>query len=123
MSTDIAATPAEILIQSVMKTVGKREFLKTVESLFPTKASKARKAYVRRTAPSQDNQCVARVKGARTGKDGRRVQYAAEQCPRHKHEDGLCKVHHNQMAKFGALTFGSVVEPLDEELEAIFGKA
>jgi hypothetical protein len=123
MSADTVATPAEILIQSVMKTIGKREFLKTVERLFPTKASKARKAYVRREAPSQENQCVARVKGDRTGKDGRRVQYTAGQCPRHKHEGGLCKVHHNQMAKFGALTFGSVVEPLDEELEAIFGKA
>lgn len=123
MSTDILLTPADILVQSVIKTTGKREFLKAVERLFPTKAAKARKAYVRRDAPSQENQCVARVKGARTGKDGRRVQYTAEQCPRHKHEDGLCKVHHNQMAKFGALTYGSVAEPLDEELEAIFGKA
>ena len=123
MSTDLVPTPAEILIQSVMKTIGKREFLKTVERLFPTKATKARKAYVRREAPSQDNQCVARMKGERTGKIGRRVQYTAEQCPRHKDEDGLCKVHHNQMQKFGALTFGSVIEPIDEELEAIFGKA
>ena len=123
MSRDSVPTPAEILIQSVMKTIGKREFLKTVERLFPTKAAKARKAYVRREAPTEEDQCVARVKGERTGKNGRRVQYRSAQCPRHKHEDGLCKVHHNQMQKFGSLSFGSVIEPLDQDLEAIFGKA
>jgi hypothetical protein len=123
MSADSIPTPAEILIQSIIKTIGKREFLKTVEHLFPTKAMKTRKAYVRRTAPSQEDQCVARVKGERTGKNGRRVQYMAAQCPRHKHEEGLCKVHHNQLQKFGALSFGTVGEPMDEELEAVFSKA
>jgi hypothetical protein len=123
MSTDTVLTPADILIQSVIKTTGKREFLKAVERLFPTKAAKARKAYVRRDAPSQENQCLARVKGARTGKDGRRVQYMVAQCTRHKNDGGLCKVHQNQMIKFGALLYGLVTDPIDEDLEAIFGKA
>jgi hypothetical protein len=123
MSSDSSITPAEILIQSVMKTIGKREFLKTVERLFPTKASKVRKAYVRREAPTEENQCVARVKGERTGKNGRRVQYLEAQCARHKFQEDLCKVHHNQVNKFGALPFGSVTEPLDKDLEGIFGTA
>jgi hypothetical protein len=123
MSTDSVLTPADILIQSVMKTIGKREFLKTVERLFPTKVAKERKAYSRRPLASDEEQCSARVKGDRTGKNGRRVQYTVAQCTRHKNDGGLCKVHQNQMTKFGALPYGLVTDPIDEDLEAIFGKA
>ena len=59
MSTDSVLTPADILIQSVMKTIGKREFLKTVERLFPTKVAKERKAYSRRPLASEEEQCSA----------------------------------------------------------------
>jgi hypothetical protein len=113
-------SPAEILIQSAVKTVGKREFLKTVERLFPTPVAVKR-------LPKEPVQgaggCQARVKGERTGiKAGRHVLFDAQRCPRASVEGGLCCIHRNQKARLGELPLGLASAPLTESQRKVFGE-
>lgn len=117
-------TPAEVLIKSVVKTVGKREFLKTVERLYQT-THKAASSDRQKTEVSAEEQCVARIKGDRTGlKVGRFVMFDARRCPRHEisTETHLCAIHTNQVAKFGELPFHTHDSPLTEDLKKVFGE-
>ncbi len=121
MSNNTIQTPAEILISSAVKTVGKREFLKTVENIFgiPQKTSGSR---TKKTV-SQEHQCEARVKGERTGfKNGRFVLIEQARCDRKEvsTDSHLCAIHSNQVAKFGSLPHGRATEELTEELKNIF---
>ena len=113
-------TPAEILILSAIKTVGKREFLKTVERIF----RKEKKESVKQTKQIlQKIQCEARVKGERTGiKIGRHVQFEQARCDREEIDyiSHLCAIHTNQVNKLGELPFGRVTEELDETLSKTF---
>jgi hypothetical protein len=114
------STPAEILINSVIKTVGKREFLKTVERMFRSSNKNQKK---QQTKPSQEIQCEARVKGERTGiKIGRHVQFEQARCDRSEIDTSthLCAIHTNQEKKFGDLPFGRVTQELSEELSKTF---
>jgi hypothetical protein len=116
----IEQTPAEILIQSAIKTVGKREFIKTVERIF----RKEKKETIRQsTIPSQEIQCEARVKGERTGiKIGRFVQFEQARCHRPEIDSSthLCAIHTNQSKKLGELPFGRVTEELNDNLRKTF---
>lgn len=126
MSDNQPKTPAEILISSVVRSVGKREFLKTVEKMFgnktATKVGGARKPRTKQEVNAEE-QCVARVKGGRTGiKIGRFVLFESARCDR-KEVDGsthLCAIHTNQTKKFGSLPFGVSSEPLTEEQAKTF---
>lgn len=113
-------TPAEILILSAIKTVGKREFLKTVQQLF----RKDKKESIKQTKQAaQEVQCEARVKGERTGiKIGRHVQFEQARCPRAEIDTSshLCAIHTNQVKKLGELPYGRVTEDLDETLSKTF---
>jgi len=123
MSSDVPQTPAMVLITSAVKTVGKREFLKTVEEVFGLKNSKDVKQPRKKTDVPVDKQCVARVKGERTGiKVGRHVLFEATRCPRHESDAHLCPIHSNQVKKFGKLMFGSHADPLTEEQKKVFGE-
>ncbi len=128
MSDNQVKTPAEILISSAVQSVGKREFLKTVALLFGVGAKQVkpvptqRKPRVKQVVPAEQ-QCVARVKGARTGiKIGRFVLFESQRCDR-KEVDGsshLCAIHTNQVKKLNNLPFGIATEPLTEEQAKTF---
>ena len=111
---------AEILINSAIKTVGKREFLKTVEKLFENKKEKE----VRTKADVPANEmCVARMKGERTGiKVGRYVLFDAVRCNRKGVDAHMCRIHANQAAKFGELPLGLFRDPITDELKKVFGE-
>lgn len=119
MSDISSQTPAEILIGSVVKSVGKREFLKTVEKMF--EKVKAPRVSVKEV--SSDNQCEARVKGQRTGvKIGRFVLFEEARCDRKEIDSSshLCAIHTNQLKKIGDLHFGRFTEELSDELRKTF---
>ena len=126
MSDNKTQTPAEILIRSAVQTVGKREFLKTVAAVFGShpaqSAPKVRKPRTKQEVPAEE-QCVARVKGARTGiKIGRFVLFESARCDR-KQVNGsshLCAIHTNQVKKSSVLPFGIASEPLTEEQAKTF---
>ena len=103
---------AEILIQSVIKSVGKREFLKTVDKMFgQTKKEKQKKEV------KQEYQCQARVKGERTGvKVGRHVLFESARCDRKEisSDTHLCKIHSKR------LHHGLFTQPLTEEQQKTF---
>lgn len=124
MSSDNSQqTPAEILIQSVVKTVGKREFLKTVEKMFENLKIKTKNRTQSEVKISPETQCEARVKGERTGiKIGRFVQFEQERCNRAEIDSisHLCAIHTNQVKKLGSLPFGRSTEELSEELRKTF---
>ena len=124
MSNNSSQSPAEVLIMSAVKTVGKREFLKTVERLFQT-TQKPTPAERQKTEVSVEEQCLARVKGDRTGlKVGRFVLFDAKRCSRHEvnTESHLCAIHTNQVTKFGALPFGAHDSPLTDDMKKVFGE-
>lgn len=124
MSSEVVQTPAEVLISSAVKTIGKRDFLKTVEKMFciskiPTKTTNRTRKEI-----SAELQCLARVKGERTGiKVGRNVLFEAQRCPRSEVDSGthLCAIHTNQKEKKSSLPLGLYVDPLTEEQRCIFG--
>jgi len=124
MSNNSSQSPAEVLIMSAVKTVGKREFLKTVERLFETK-QKSVSAPREKFAVSAEEQCVARVKGDRTGlKVGRYVLFDAKRCCRHEvsTESHLCAIHTNQVTKMGSLPLGTHDSALTEDMKKVFGE-
>ena len=111
---------AEILINSAIKTVGKREFLKTVEKIFGSKQTKASRT---KTSVNEGTQCQARVKGERTGlKIGRHVLFEQARCDRNETDTDthLCAIHKNQIHKFQTLPYGLVSEDLTDELRKTF---
>ena len=110
---------AETLVQFVVKSVGKREFLKTVEKLFP----KTTKAKLEQIPVRPDVQCDARVKGERTGiKAGRHVLFDAQRCPRARSEGSrLCCIHENQVKK-EKFHLGYVNAPLTDAQKKVFGE-
>lgn len=114
-------TSAEILIESAVKTVGKREFLRTVEKLYsPKKIVRM----LKESAPVE-TQCVARVKGERTGiKAGRFVLFEAARCSREAAKDqDICCIHVNQQKKHGGeLPLGLYSSPLTEGQKKVFGE-
>lgn len=121
MSNNTSQTPAEVLITSAVKTVGKRDFLRTVNRLFGLdKDKKVRQ----KSEVSIENLCEARVKGDRTGlKVGRYVLFEPLRCNRreastHTH---LCPIHTNQVSKFGKLSLGRISDPIDD-YKNIFGE-
>ena len=116
---------AEILIASVIKSVGKRVFLKTVEQM--TKHHEKSSPTLQRVkqAVPAECMCVARKKGERTGiKAGKHVLYDAVRCERKEvdSETHLCAVHTNMVAKKGSLPFGLYSDPLTEEAKKVFGE-
>lgn len=121
MSENQSQTVAEILINSAVKTVGKRDFLKTVEKIFNYKTKT--KTRTPKTPVTEETQCQARVKGERTGvKIGRHVLFEQARCDR-KESNGfnhLCAVHNNQVEKFGSLPYGLVSEELNDDLRKTF---
>jgi hypothetical protein len=114
-------TVAEVLVNSAVKTVGKREFLKTVEKLFGKKDSE-KDVRVKADVPAEDK-CIARMKGDRTGvKVGRYVLFDAVRCERKQVSNNLCAIHSNQVVKFGELPLGLYADPVTEELKKVFGE-
>jgi hypothetical protein len=121
MSNNETGSPAEILILSAVKTVGKREFLKTVDRLFKTSEVKERR---KKTQVADGTQCIARVKGERTGlKVGRYVLFDSCRCPRAEVGSGsqVCAIHKNQYDKFGELKYGLYNAALTEAQKKVFG--
>jgi len=111
-------TVAEVLVNSAVKTVGKREFLKTVEKLY----GKKEKERVKADVPA-DEKCLARMKGERTGvKVGRYVLFDAIRCDRKEVANNLCAIHLNQVVKFGELPLGLYADPITDELKKVFGE-
>jgi len=113
---------AEILIASAVKTVGKREFLKTVEKMYTMAKQAPLKPRTKVSVPA-DVQCLARKKGDRTGiKAGKHVLYDAVRCER-REVDGthLCAVHTNTVKRHGSLPLGLFTDPLTEDTRKVFG--
>ena len=120
MSNNTTSTPAEILILSAVKSVGKREFLKTVERIFKTQPVKEKR---QRVQVLVGEQCVARVKGDRTGlKVGRNVVFDNCRCERRADDSDMCAIHKNQLEKFGSLPYGKHGDPLTDEQKKVFGE-
>ena len=119
MSSDAADT----LVRFVVKSIGKREFLKSVDRLFPKSKSSSKAAKVEHTPVQTDKQCEARVKGERTGiKAGRYVLFDAQRCPRARVEGGqLCCIHENQVKK-EKFHLGYVNAPLTDAQKKVFGE-
>ncbi len=108
---------AEVLVQSAIKVVGKREFLKAVETICPAKKKSEK------TFENNIPQCEARVKGDRSDiKIGRHVLYESLRCARGEinTDSHLCKIHTNQVDKFGSLPFGRFTEELNDEQRKVF---
>ena len=124
MSNNANQTPAEILITSAVKTVGKRDFLRTVERLFNLNGAKISKQR-QKTVVLEDKQCCARVKGDRTGmKVGRYVLFDAKRCPRSEvsSDTHMCVIHSNHQVKHGELPLGKFSQPLTEDQKKVFGE-
>jgi len=119
MSLDTQQTAADVLVMSAIKTVGKREFLKSVKKIFGSKQHASRQV---KDSVAVEEQCEARVKGERTGiKAGRYVLFDAGRCSRHQVENKLCAIHRNQVTKFGDLSLGRVQEVLTDAQKKVFG--
>jgi hypothetical protein len=115
------SSTAELLVNAAVKSVGKREFLKTIEKIFGIKKNTSEKVRHKSNVPA-DYRCVARMKGDRTGmKVGRYVLFDNMRCERKGINGELCAIHTNQMEKFGALHYGRYDEPITEELQKVFG--
>jgi len=115
------SSTSELLINAAVKSVGKREFLKTIDKMFGIKKVAHDKVRHKSNVPA-DCRCVARVKGDRTGlKVGRYVIFDNLRCERKGINGELCAIHTNQTEKFGALHYGRYDEPITEELQKIFG--
>jgi len=117
---------AEILIASVIKSVGKRTFLKTVEEMSKRseKNTNATQPRVKRVVPAE-LQCIARKKGERTGiKAGKYVLYDAVRCNRKEVDSSthFCAVHTNMVTKNGSIPFGVYTDELTEETKKVFGE-
>lgn len=115
---------AEILIASVIKSVGKRVFLKTVSKMFKNTEKTSTKERVKQVVPAEC-MCVARKKGERTGiKAGKHVLYDAVRCGRREvdSETHLCAVHTNVMIRKGSLPFGEHTDPLTDDMKKVFGE-
>lgn len=120
-------TVAQVLITSAVKVVGKREFLKTVETMFGVSRKvsggavgvkgekKPRKPRTLKVVP-EENRCCARVKGDVSAVVGKRHLFEGAQCTRGRlAEKELCAIHSNQVEKFGSLPDGLIHEKLTEE--------
>ena len=123
MSDNQNMSVAEVLISSVVKSVGKREFLKTVEKLYGDKESSKEHLRIKTNVPA-DEKCMARVKGDRIGmKIGRYVIFDSLRCERKEvNENHLCAIHSNQVTKFGELPYGLHSQPITDELKKVFGE-
>ncbi len=119
---------AEILIASVIKSIGKRQFLKEVEkmSLTTSKSNANANANPRVKLPvPAEVQCIARKKGDKTGiKAGKHVLYDSIRCPRKEasSDTHICVVHANMVKRMGSLPFGVHAEPLTEDCKKVFGE-
>jgi len=122
---------AEILIASVIKSIGKRQFLKEAEKVSLTAGKSNANANgnananprVKLPVPAEI-QCIARKKGDKTGiKAGKHVLYDSIRCPRKESSDThLCVVHTNTVARKGSLLYGVHSEPLTEDCKKVFGE-
>ena len=120
---------ATVLIESAVRAVGKREFLKNVESIFgvtkTTKVSKVSSVSVKEKKPRkqrtlkevpEEERCCDRVKGDISAVVGKRYFYSSSRCTRKRIDGGtLCAIHQNQLTKLGALPDGMFGEKLTEE--------
>lgn len=138
MSDTSENTTAHVLIESAVRSVGKREFLKTIEKMFGLSRTKSKVVsdQPKKRGPkpgsvrkprvieevSSENRCCARVKGDIVNVIGNRHLYASEQCTRSRldAEGGLCAIHRNQVGKFGDLPDGRVNTPLTEQQQKKF---
>ena len=113
---------AEILIASVLKSVGKREFLKTVNTMFNRKEKLATQR-VPRVVPDEE-MCVARKKGDPTGiKVGKHMLYHPVRCGRRcLAGKKLCIVHNKVASQKGQLPLGIYSDPLTDDVKNIFGE-
>ncbi len=117
-------TIAQVLVESAVKVVGKREFLKTVETMFgvsksggavKSKEKKPRKPRTLKPVP-EDNRCCARVKGDVSAVVGKRHLFESARCTRGcVASSDLCAIHRNQSEKFGALPDGRIGETLTND--------
>jgi hypothetical protein len=119
---------ASVLITSAVKVVGKREFLKTVETMFdlvPARKvevkgkgkveKKQRKPRTLKPVP-EENRCCARVKGDISAVVGKRHYFSSARCTRGcVASSDLCAIHRNQSEKFGALPDGRIGETLTND--------
>ena len=122
MLSNEQSAPAEVLINAAVKMVGKRAFLKAVEKMYGIKKDAVDKVRHNTEVPVE-SQCLARIKGDRTGmKAGRYVIFDNLRCARGKVSDCLCAIHCNQVTKFSGLPLGKFTEPLSDELKKIFGE-
>ena len=88
---------ADILIASVVKSIGKRDFLKTVEKMYTNRNQSPLKPRVKVSVPA-DSQCLARKKGDRTGiKAGKHVLYDAVRCGRREVDDTHLSVSYTHL--------------------------
>ena len=123
MSDNNNSSTAELLVCAAVKSVGKREFFKTVEKLYGIKKVVVDKVRHKSHVPA-DSRCVARMKGDRTGmKVGRYVLFDNVRCDRKGiNEQHLCAIHTNKVEKFGALPCGKFTDPITDELKKVFGE-
>jgi hypothetical protein len=119
-----SSSKAKILVDFVLQSVGKRQFLKVIEEMFGLSASTAQvKKERKKSEVTAGEQCVARVKGVRTGlKVGRHVLFEAQRCEKREKDSSnhLCAVHTNQVAKFGQTLFGLSTSPLTDDQRKVF---
>jgi len=125
MSENGNQTPAEVLIHATIKSVGKREFLKTVEKMFHIVKRVSTGGQRVKKVIDESKRCHARVKGDRTGmKVGRNVLFEAVQCVRCEIDPltHLCAIHTNQKEKRGGLELGMYKEELTDAQKQVFGE-
>jgi len=109
-------TPEESLVDCVVRTLGKKVFLKAVEKV----CGSQRKPRTKRDVPA-DLQCCARTRGEKTGiKVGKYSLYYVGRCDRRIISDSLCAIHTNERKK-GALKLGLYDAPLTEDQKKVFG--
>lgn len=116
MSDKSNYTPEESLVDCVVRTLGKKVFLKAVEKI----CGSQRKPRTKRDVPA-DLQCCARTRGEKTGiKVGKYSLYDLARCDRRMVSDSLCAIHRNESKK-GALKLGLYDAPLTEDQKKVFG--
>jgi hypothetical protein len=121
MSDNLKYTAAESLVECVIKSLGKKVFLKAVEKVCGNLKGSKRKTRSKHTIPAE-HQCCARIRGERTGiKAGKFVLYDNVKCARKLESQLLCAIHENELKKKGQLKYGIFGESLTELQKKVFG--
>jgi len=121
MSDNTKYTAAESLVECVIKSLGKKAFLKAVEKVCGDLKGSRRKTRTKHSVPAE-LQCCARIRGERTGiKAGKFVLYDNVKCARKLESQRLCAIHQNEITKKGELKYGIFGECLTELQKKVFG--